>query len=202
MMNLSDISQQWRKRMQQHPASWPKSAQWSLFLLCFVMPLLIAWQAYLASSLATLQKHRQHEQRQQELYQQKWPQAALLPALQEQKKRLMQHLEQRQQQLFDNDDSSSLIGEVSSLAADCHLALEHARPGTPDRQSSHTVLPLHLRLRGGYHAMGCLAAAMAASSRALTLADLQLSRSAEEQFQLALEATLLTYRQHPSEQQP
>jgi type IV pilus assembly protein PilO len=202
MMSPADLSQYWRERILRHPASWPKIAQSGLALLCFFIPLLISWQTHLANSLATLQQTRQQELQQQTLYQKKWPQAAPLSALQARKKILAQRLEQRQQQLFDNNDSGNLIGTVATLAAHCHLALEHARPGTSIRRTSHTVVPLHLRLRGGYHDIGCFAAAIAASSRPLTLADLQLSRTTDDQPQLSLEAALLTYHLHTSELQP
>ena len=149
--------------------SWPKSMRLACAALLAVLGLALAWWAQLGGLLSRLQAAQAQENELRAAYGQAQARAGQLPQLRERRQAAAAELATLEQQLPRQQEMASLLSGINQAGLARGLQFELFKPGTPEPQAHYVAMPIAIRVRGGYHAIGAFAADLARLPRIVTM---------------------------------
>lgn len=149
--------------------SWPRSVRLACAALLAVLGLALAWCAQLGALLSRLQMAQAQENELRAAYGQAQARAGQLPQLRERRQAAAADLATLEQQLPRQQEMASLLSDINQAGLARGLQFELFKPGAPEPQAHYVAMPIAIRVRGGYHAIGAFAADLARLPRIVTM---------------------------------
>lgn len=159
--------------------SWPRSVRLACAALLAALTLALAWLAQLASLAARLQAAQAQESELRAASVQAQARVGQLPRLRERRQAAAATLATLEQQLPQQQEMASLLSDINQAGLARGLQFELFRPGAPEPQTHYVAMPIAIRVRGGYHAVGAFAADLARLPRIVTIDGLKFNSNKE-----------------------
>lgn len=159
--------------------SWPGSVRLACAALLAVSSLALAWFAQLAGLVSRLQAVQAQESELRATHEQAQARAGQLPQLRERQRTAAAALATLEQQLPRQQEMASLLSDINQAGLARGLQFELFKPGAPEPQTHYVAMPITLKVRGGYHAIGAFAADLARLPRIVTMQAVVLNSSKE-----------------------
>ena len=173
-------------------ALWPRSLRLACAALVAVMAMLLAGIAALPSLFERLQAAQLQQAQARGAHVQSRALAAQLPPVRARQRQAASALAELERQLVTAQDMAELLAAINQAGLARGLQFDLFRPGEPAPHGQYIAMPVSLRLRGGYHAIGAFAADLARLPRIVTLQSLSLVQG--KQGAPVMEAVLQAYR--------
>ena len=176
------------------PGQWPilpKLVTW-LLLACGVV--VIGWFLALSGATDELDTERAKEPNLKTDYRSKLAQAVNLGELRKQKLQVEEYVTQLEKQLPGKAEMDALLSDINTAGLGRGLQFELFRPGQVVVKDYYAELPIAIKVTGRYHDIGSFAADVANLSRIVTLHNMIIASSKDQNAPLAMEATARTYR--------
>ena len=157
--------------------SWPRSVRLACAALLAVLTLALAWLAQLASLASRLQAAQAQESALRAASVQAQARAGQLPQLRARRQAAAAELATLEQQLPQQQEMASLLSDINQAGLARGLQFELFKPGAPELQTYYVAMPIAVRVRGGYHAIGAFAADLAHLPRIVTIGALAFNSS-------------------------
>lgn len=148
---------------------WPRSVRLACAALLAVLALALAWWAQLGALLSRLQAAQAQESELRAAYGQAQARAGQLPQLRERRQAAAADLATLERQLPRQQEMASLLSDINQAGLARGLQFELFKPGAPEPQAHYVAMPIAIRVRGGYHAIGAFAADLARLPRIVTM---------------------------------
>lgn len=97
-------------------------------------------------------------------------------------------------QLPNRTEVPSLLVDISQTGLAAGLEEELFQPAGEIQQDFYAELPIRIRLRGAFHELAAFVSGVAALPRIVTLHDIEIERSRDDESDLVLDLTAKTYR--------
>lgn len=159
--------------------SWPRAVRLACAVLLAALTLALAWLAQLAGLLARLQAAQAQERELRAASVQAQARAGQLPQLRERRQAAAAALATLEQQLPQQQEMASLLSAINRAGLARGLQFELFKPGAPTPHTHYVAMPIAVRLRGGYHAVGAFAADLARLPRIVIIDTLRFSGNKE-----------------------
>jgi type IV pilus assembly protein PilO len=140
-----------------------------------------------------LEKVQQEEKTLKAGFEQKQQKAANLEEYKQQLAEIESSFGTMLRQLPGKTEVPSLLVDISQTGLAAGLAEELFQPVGEVRKEFYAELPIRIRLRGGYHALGEFVSEIAGLPRIVTLHDIEITKDAKSD-DLVLNVTAKTYR--------
>ncbi len=187
-MNLNDLNNLDLKTV----ADWPMPAKFGLLGVLFVVIVLAGWWFDWRGNLATLSGEQAKEQQLRQTFLTKKAQAVNLEAYTKQLADIKQSFGALLKQLPNRQEMDALITDINQAGLGRGLQFELFKPGTEQDTEFYAVLPIQIRVTGGYHDLGAFASDVAKLPRIVTLSDISITPNKDGS--LTMDATAQTYR--------
>lgn len=173
-------------------AAWPRPWRLACAALVALMVAAVTGASVLASLLERWRAAQAQEADARIAYVQARALAAQLPQLRARQRQAGAALAGLEQQLPDKQAMADLLSSINQAGLARGLQFELFKPGEPAVQGQYVAMPVSVRLRGTYHAIGAFAADLAHLPRIVTMQSLSLVAS--KQGPPVLEALLHAFR--------
>ena len=180
-------------------ALWPRYLRLSCAALLAALLLALAWLAQLGELVARWQAAQAQTQALRAAHGQAQARADQLPRLRAQLKDVAATLASLEQQLPRQQEMAALLSAINQAGLARGLRFELFKPGVPAPQAHYVAMPIAIRVRGGYHAIGAFMADLAHLPRIVTVHGLTLS--AGKEGPPTLDAVLRAYRLPDAQEQ-
>ena len=179
--------------------SWPRSVRLACAALLAALTLALAWLAQLASLAARLQAAQAQESELRAASVQAQARVGQLPRLRERQQAAAATLATLEQQLPQQQEMASLLSAINRAGLARGLQFELFKPGAAAPHTHYVAMPIAVRVRGGYHAIGAFMADLAYLPRIVTVHGLAISSGKEGQP--TLDTVLRAYRLPDAQEQ-
>ncbi|KAB8041976.1 pilus assembly protein PilP [Janthinobacterium aquaticum] len=173
-------------------AAWPRPWRLACAALVALMVAAVTGASVLASLLERWHTAQAHEAEARIAHAQARALAAQLPQLRARQRQAGAVLAELEQQLPGKQEMADLLSAINQAGLARGLQFELFKPGEPVPQDQYVAMPVSVRLRGTYHAIGAFAADLAHLPRIVTVQSLSLAAS--KQGPPVLEALLHAFR--------
>jgi len=173
--------------------SWPMPVKVVAWLFAMVAVGYVTHMNWLASSLDMLDAERAVEAELMQEYERKAFQAANLDRYKAQMVEMENTFGALLRQLPKDAEVPGLLEDITQTGLSAGLTLESITLAEEVSQEFYIELPINIKVRGGYHALGAFVSSVAALPRIVTLHDFKIS-SEEGGNDLTMEITAKTYR--------
>lgn len=180
-------------------ALWPRYMRLACAALLAALLLALAWLAQLGELVARWQAAQAQTQALRAAHGQAQARADQLPRLRAQLKDVAATLASLEQQLPRQQEMAALLSAINQAGLARGLRFELFKPGVPAPQAHYVAMPIVIRVRGGYHAIGAFMADLAYLPRIVTVHGLSLS--AGKEGPPTLDAVLRAYRLPDAQEQ-
>ena len=180
-------------------ALWPRYMRLACAALLAALLLALAWLAQLGELVARWQAAQAQTQALRAAHGQAQARADQLPRLRAQLKDVAATLASLEQQLPRQQEMAALLSAINQAGLARGLRFELFKPGVPAPQAHYVAMPIAIRVRGGYHAIGAFMADLAHLPRIVTVHGLTLSSGKEGPP--TLDAVLRAYRLPDAQEQ-
>ena len=180
-------------------ALWPRYMRLACAALLAALLLALAWLAQLGELVARWQAAQAQTQALRAAHGQAQARADQLPRLRAQLKDVAATLASLEQQLPRQQEMAALLSAINQAGLARGLRFELFKPGVPAPQAHYVAMPIAIRVRGGYHAIGAFMADLAYLPRIVTVHGLSLS--AGKEGPPTLDAVLRAYRLPDAQEQ-
>ena len=180
-------------------ALWPRYMRLACAALLAALLLALAWLAQLGELVARWQAAQAQTQALRAAHGQAQARADQLPRLRAQLKEVAATLASLEQQLPRQQEMAALLSAINQAGLARGLRFELFKPGVPAPQAHYVTMPIAIRVRGGYHAIGAFMADLAYLPRIVTVHGLSLSTGKEGPP--TLDAVLRAYRLPDAQEQ-
>ena len=180
-------------------ALWPRYMRLACAALLAALLLALAWLAQLGELVARWQAAQAQTQALRAAHGQAQARAEQLPRLRAQLKDVAATLASLEQQLPRQQEMAALLSAINQAGLARGLRFELFKPGVPAPQAHYVAMPIAIRVRGGYHAIGAFMADLAYLPRIVTVHGLTLS--AGKEGPPTLDAVLRAYRLPDAQEQ-
>ena len=187
-MNFSDLNNLDLKTV----ADWPMPAKFGLLGVLFVVIVLAGWWFDWRGNLATLGSEQAKEQQLRQTFLTKKAQAVNLEAYTKQLTEIKQSFGALLKQLPNRQEMDALITDINQAGLGRGLQFELFKPGAEQDTEFYAVLPIQIRVTGGYHDLGAFASDVAKLPRIVTLDNITITPNKDGS--LTMDATAQTYR--------
>lgn len=173
---------------------WPAAFRYGLIGLIFLF-VAIGGTYYFVykDQVPVLEKVQQEEKTLKVGFEQKQQKAANLEEYKQQLAEIESSFGTMLRQLPGKTEVPSLLVDISQTGLAAGLAEELFQPVGEVRKEFYAELPIRIRLRGGYHALGEFVSEIAGLPRIVTLHDIEITKDAKSD-DLVLNVTAKTYR--------
>lgn len=173
---------------------WPAAFRLGLIVLIFLF-VAIGGTYYFVykDQLPALEKVQQEEQTLKAGFEQKQQKAANLEEYKAQLAEIESSFGTMLRQLPGKTEVPSLLVDISQTGLAAGLKEELFQPVGEVRKEFYAELPIRIRLKGGYHALGEFVSEIAGLPRIVTLHDIEITREPKSD-DLVLNVTAKTYR--------
>lgn len=171
---------------------WPRAWRLACAALVALVVAAAAGASVLASLLERWRAAQAHEADARIAYVQARALSAQLPQLRARQRQAGAALAELEQQLPDKQAMAELLSSINQAGLARGLQFELFKPGEPAPQGQYVAMPVSVRLRGTYHAIGAFAADLAHLPRIVTVQSLSLVAS--KQGPPVMEAVLHAFR--------
>jgi len=178
------------------PGQWPPLPKYAAWLAMALAVVGLGWWFLISDASDVLEETRGREQALRADFRSKVAQAVNLNELRKQKLQVEEYVTQLEKQLPGKAEMDALLSDINQAGLGRGLQFELFRPGQVEVRDYYAVLPISIRVTGGYHDIGAFAADVANLSRIVTLQDLAITRPGKDAGArtLTMEATARTYR--------
>lgn len=173
-------------------ALWPRPMRLACAALMAVLVAAFACISALTRLVSQLQAAQAAEADARAAYAQARALAAQLPQLRARRQQLAAAVAALEQQLPNHQEMAGLLTSINQAGQARGLQFDLFKPGAPVPQQHYVAMPISLRLRGAYHAIGAFAADLAHLPRIVTVQTLSLAAGKDGAPQM--EALLHAYR--------
>lgn len=180
-------------------ALWPPSMRLACAALLAALLLALAWLAQLGELVARWQAAQAQTQALRAAHGQAQARADQLPRLRARRSEVAATLASLEQQLPRQQEMAALLSAINQAGLARGLRFELFKPGVPAPQAHYVAMPIAIRVRGGYHAIGAFMADLAHLPRIVTVHGLALS--AGKEGPPTLDAVLRAYRLPDAQEQ-
>lgn len=180
-------------------ALWPRYMRLSCAALLAALLLALAWLAQLGELVARWQAAQAQTQALRDAHGQAQARANQLPRLRAHHSEVAATLSSLEQQLPRQQEMAALLSAINQAGLARGLRFELFKPGVPAPQAHYVAMPIAVRVRGGYHAIGAFMADLAYLPRIVTVHGLAISSGKEGQP--TLDAVLRAYRLPDAQEQ-
>ena len=187
-MNISDLNNLDLKTV----ADWPMPAKFGLLGALFVVIVLAGWWFDWRGNLAILSADQAKEQQLRQTFLTKKAQAVNLDAYTKQLADIKQSFGALLKQLPNRQEMDALITDINQAGLGRGLQFDLFKPGPEQNTEFYAVLPIQIRVTGGYHDLAAFASDVAKLPRIVTLDDISITPNKDGS--LTMDATAQTYR--------
>ena len=180
-------------------ALWPRYLRLACAALLAVLLLALAWLAQLGELVARWQAAQAQTQALRDAHGQAQARANQLPRLRAHHSEVAATLASLEQQLPRQQEMAALLSAINQAGLARGLRFELFKPGVPAPQAHYVAMPIAVRVRGGYHAIGAFMADLAYLPRIVTVHGLAIISGKEGQP--TLDAVLRAYRLPDAQEQ-
>lgn len=180
-------------------ALWPRYMRLACAALLAALMLALAWLAQLGELVAHWQAAQAQTQALRAAYGQAQARADQLPRLRARRSEVAATLASLEQQLPRQQEMAALLSAINQAGLARGLRFELFKPGVAAPQAHYVAMPIAIRVRGGYHAIGAFMADLAYLPRIVTVHGLALS--AGKEGPPTLDAVLRAYRLPDAQEQ-
>lgn len=173
--------------------SWPMPVKVVVWLFAMLAVGYVTHANWLATSLDTLDAERVTESDLMQEYERKAFQAANLDRYKAQMTEMENTFGALLRQLPKDAEVPGLLEDITQTGLSAGLALESITLAPEVSQEFYIELPINIKVRGGYHALGAFVSGVAALPRIVTLHDFRIT-SGDVSNDLTMEITAKTYR--------
>lgn len=180
-------------------ALWPRYLRLACAALLAALLLALAWPARLGELVARWQAAQAHTQALRAAHGQAQARADQLPRLRARQSEVAATLASLEQQLPRQQEMAALLSAINQAGLARGLRFELFKPGVPAPQAHYVAMPIAIRVRGGYHAIGAFMADLAYLPRIVTVHGLAISSGKDGPP--TLDAVLRAYRLPDAQEQ-
>lgn len=180
-------------------ALWPRYLRLAFAALLAALLLALAWPAQLGELVARWQAAQAYTQALRAAHGQAQARADQLPRLRARQSEVAATLASLEQQLPRQQEMAALLSAINQAGLARGLRFELFKPGVPAPQAHYVAMPIAVRVRGGYHAIGAFMADLAYLPRIVTVHGLAIS--AGKEGPPTLDAVLRAYRLPDAQEQ-
>ncbi|MES9986657.1 MAG: type 4a pilus biogenesis protein PilO [Candidatus Thiodiazotropha endolucinida] len=175
---------------------WPTPIKFVVVILVAVLVLVAGYYLIIEDEIASLEGVQKEEQKLRADFAKKQSKAANLEAYRKQLEEMKQSFGTMLRQLPDKTEVAELLVDVSQTGLASGLEFELFKPLDEVPREFYAELPIQVKVTGQYHEFGHFISGLAALPRIVTIHDIKISRTSEEDANadLLLEATAKTYR--------
>ncbi len=174
------------------PSVWPLIPKATLLVGVFVILLVAGWWFLWSDQLVELEGKQKEEEALKQQYLDKKKQAVNLDLYVEQLAEIDRSFGALLKQLPNKSEIEALLIEVNQAGLGRGLQFDLFRPGAEEIKDFYAVLPISVKINGGYHDFGAFAADIAKLPRIVTLNNISITPG--QGGVLALDATTKTFR--------
>ena len=174
------------------PSVWPLIPKATLLVGVFVVLLVAGWWFLWSDQLVELEGKQKEEEALKQQYLDKKKQAVNLDLYVEQLAEIDRSFGALLKQLPNKSEIEALLIEVNQAGLGRGLQFDLFRPGAEEVKDFYAVLPISVKINGGYHDFGAFAADIAKLPRIVTLNNISITPG--QGGMLALDATTKTFR--------
>ena len=174
------------------PSVWPLIPKVTLLIGVFVVLLVAGWWFLWSDQLVELEGKQQEEETLKQQFLDKKKQAVNLDLYVEQLTEIDRSFGALLKQLPNKSEIEALLIEVNQAGLGRGLQFDLFRPGAEEVKDFYAVLPISVKINGGYHDFGAFAADIAKLPRIVTLNNITITPG--QGGVLALDATTKTFR--------
>ena len=174
------------------PSVWPLIPKVTLLVGVFVVLLVAGWWFLWSDQLIELENKQKEEEVLKQQFLDKKKQAVNLDLYVEQLAEIDRSFGALLKQLPNKSEIEALLIEVNQAGLGRGLQFDLFRPGAEEVKDFYAVLPISVKINGGYHDFGAFAADIAKLPRIVTLNNITITPG--QGGVLALDATTKTFR--------
>lgn len=174
------------------PSVWPLIPKATLLIGVFVVLLVAGWWFLWSDQLVELENKQKEEEALKQQFLDKKKQAVNLDLYVEQLAEIDRSFGALLKQLPNKSEIEALLIEVNQAGLGRGLQFDLFRPGAEEVKDFYAVLPIAVKINGGYHDFGAFAADIAKLPRIVTLNNITITPG--QGGALALDATTKTFR--------
>ena len=174
------------------PSVWPLIPKVTLLVGVFVVLLVAGWWFLWSDQLIELENKQKEEEVLKQQFLDKKKQAVNLDLYVEQLAEIDRSFGALLKQLPNKSEIEALLIEVNQAGLGRGLQFDLFRPGAEEVKDFYAVLPISVKINGGYHDFGAFAADIAKLPRIVTLNNINITPG--QGGVLALDATTKTFR--------
>lgn len=174
------------------PSVWPLIPKVTLLVGVFVVLLVAGWWFLWSDQLVELENKQKEEEVLKQQFLDKKKQAVNLDLYVEQLAEIDRSFGALLKQLPNKSEIEALLIEVNQAGLGRGLQFDLFRPGGEEVKDFYAVLPISVKINGGYHDFGAFAADIAKLPRIVTLNNINITPG--QGGVLALDATTKTFR--------
>lgn len=174
------------------PSVWPLIPKVTLLVGVFVVLLVAGWWFLWSDQLVELENKQKEEEVLKQQFLEKKKQAVNLDLYVEQLAEIDRSFGALLKQLPNKSEIEALLIEVNQAGLGRGLQFDLFRPGAEEVKDFYAVLPISVKINGGYHDFGAFAADIAKLPRIVTLNNITITPG--QGGVLALDATTKTFR--------
>ena len=174
---------------------WPAPAHWALGAFLFVLTVFAGYVLFLAPARETLAQLERQALELREAIETQAPYAATVPQLRAQQVEIAERFDRLLRQLPSETEVPALLEDISRAGTDSGLRFRAIDLKPAREEAYYDVLPLEIRIEGGYHDLARFISGISGLSRIVTLHDFSLRPGgSNDVLQLQLEARTYRYR--------
>jgi type IV pilus assembly protein PilO len=186
------VTSQFKDLNPNDPSVWPAVPRYGLCILLCVLVVVGLWFAWLQGVDEQLKADQATEVKLREEYTQKLAKAINLASLKEQRRQVLQSVNQLEKELPSKAEMDALLSDINQAGVGRSLQFDLFRPGSVTVREYYAELPIDVKLVGRYHDIGAFAADIASLSRIVTLNNLVIAPVPDGN--LSLTAVAKTFR--------
>lgn len=192
MAKLSEISAKFQGLSLDNVGIWPLLPRMTLWGAIVAGCAILGYFAVWSSQMSELDTLRQQESALKDQYRAKLQQSINLEELRRQKEQVNQYVLTLEKQLPSKAEMDALLSDINQAGIGRGLQFELFRPGQVVLRDYYAELPITVRVSGRYHDLGSFASDIANLPRIVTLNNLNIQASKDQN--LTLDATAKTFR--------
>jgi type IV pilus assembly protein PilO len=186
------IGSQFRNLNPNDPSVWPAFPRYALCLALCATVVALLWFAWLKGVDEQLKADQATEVKLREEFSQKLAKAINLTGLKEQRRQVLQNVNQLEKELPSKAEMDALLSDINQAGVGRSLQFDLFKPGSVTVRDYYAELPIDVKLVGRYHDMGAFASDIASLSRIVTLNNVNITPLADGN--LTLSAVAKTFR--------
>ena len=174
---------------------WPAPARWALGGLVLALTLFAGYVLLLAPAQDVLAQAQRQEGQLRKAIERQAPYAAAVPQLCAQQREIAERFDRLLRQLPSETEVPALLEDISRAGTDSGLRFRAIDLKPAREEAYYDVLPLEIRIEGGYHDLARFISGISGLSRIVTLHNFSLRPGgSNDVLQLQLEARTYRYR--------